>query len=480
MKKILLWSMMIVMVISIIASFSLTGCKTEAEEETVEEEVAEETTEEVAEETTEEAAEEETLEEESGIQPPEETVTIQLACWQLFEPMDTHWPIVYEQFKAKYPTIDIENITLPFEDHMAYLKTTLLGGEGPDIWNSNIGSQMAQFSEYAENLEPYAEADWGEDWKDTFLEPSIDWMLWANPDYVIALPMDLNSIHPLVYNKTLFDELGLVPPTNYDELLQVADVLKENGIIPWADAGSEGWINDHLFQIIALQFGDGTLYDQAREGKISWTDPQLVDAMEIFKKMYDDKIFGEDPYSVDFTAMTNEFYEGKAGMTHLGSWSLMNTLGENLAGEQDPETVFALTGDLSFNGENAEIRTVGWPGLNFSMNKDMDESKKNAAWIVLRELTDGIFAQYHADYISFFAASRNITANMDDLGLDSNQQEIINSYVEYLKNMKYGLPHRYPEINTAVWDNLNEVAIGTKTPLEALEALEEVSQNTVR
>ena len=472
MKKTILWIMMIILMVSMIASFSLTGCKTNAAEETT---AVEETT--AAEEAT---AEETTAAEEVGIKPPEENVTIQLATWGFLDPQDTNWVKAYALFKEKYPTIDIEHVVAPFDDHMAYLKTTLLGGEGPDIWNSNIGTQMAQFSAYAENLEPWAEADWGENWKDLFVDTTIDWMLWANPDYVIALPMDLSSIWPLVYNKTMFDELGLVPPTNYDELLQVAETLKENGITPWACAGAEGWINEHLFQIIALQLGDGTAYNKAREGEISWTDPMLVTAMETFKKMYDDKLFGEDPFSVDFTTMNNNFFAGKAGMSHLGSWTVGSTLGTSLAEGRDPETVFALTGDLSFTGEPLEIRTVAWPGYNYSMNKDMDESKKNAAWIVLREIVNGVFAQYSADNISYFSAVKDITPNLGSLQLTPEKQDVIDTYKEYLSGTKYALPHRYPEINTAVWDNLNEVAIGIKTPIEALEALEEVSQNTVR
>ncbi len=69
MKKILLWLMMIVLVISIVASFSLAGCKTEAAEETTEEEASEE---EVIEETAEEEAEEEEVTEETTEEIAEE------------------------------------------------------------------------------------------------------------------------------------------------------------------------------------------------------------------------------------------------------------------------------------------------------------------------------------------------------------------------------------------------------------------------
>ncbi len=64
MKKILLWLLVLTMCISVVASFSLVGCKTEAAEEVVEEEVAEE---EVAEEeVVEEVVEEEVAEEEAA------------------------------------------------------------------------------------------------------------------------------------------------------------------------------------------------------------------------------------------------------------------------------------------------------------------------------------------------------------------------------------------------------------------------------
>ena len=37
----------------------------------------------------------------------------------------------------------------------------------------------------------------------------------------------------MIYNKTMFDELGLEEPTTYEELLAVAKVIEEEkGIIP--------------------------------------------------------------------------------------------------------------------------------------------------------------------------------------------------------------------------------------------------------
>lgn len=421
----------------------------------------------------------ETTAEQAGIQPPKENVKIVLACWSLFEPMDVNWPIAYKMFKDKYPTIDIENKTLPYADHMTYLKTSLLGGEGPEIWTSNVGAQMAEFAAYAENLEPYAQADWGSNWKDMFYSPVLDWEYWANPDYLIGLPMGMSIVGPITYNKTLFDKLGLVPPKTYDELLQVAKTLKENGVNPWANAASEGWVNEHLFQIIGLQFGNGDEYDKAREGKITWTDPALVSTMEAFRKMFDDKLFGDDPYSgIMYPDFINAFYEGKYGMMHMGSWQLTTNWGKNLQGKQDPNTVFQVALAPDFGGNGQQTKATAYPGFAVSLNKDINQIKKDAAWIVIRELVNGVLQQFYLDKISTFGANKNIMANLTDL--TEEQQKMVDLYNEYSKNVVYCTANRYQEIQTAVWDNLNEVAIGTKTPVEALEAIEAVSKTIKR
>lgn len=106
---------------------------------------------------------------------------------------------------------------------------------------------------------------------------------------IYAMPFN-KSTEVLWYNKTLFDELGLTPPSNYDELVQVSKTIKEKKGI--AGAGfdslnnyyttflkSEGKVFDNNFDVTSEESAKAANYylDGVKEGyfRIAGTDKYL-------------------------------------------------------------------------------------------------------------------------------------------------------------------------------------------------------------
>ena len=106
---------------------------------------------------------------------------------------------------------------------------------------------------------------------------------------IYGMPFN-KSTEVLWYNKTLFDELGLTPPSNYDELVQVSKTIKEKKGIPGAGFDSlnnyyttflksEGKVFDNNFDVTSEASAKAVNYylEGVKEGyfRIAGTDNYL-------------------------------------------------------------------------------------------------------------------------------------------------------------------------------------------------------------
>jgi len=128
-KKVFLW----LLVISMIAVFSLAGCKEEAaEEEVAEEEVAEE-----------EVAEEEVAEEEEVVEVDPASFVGEISLMTFMDEMTVQGPngepTMVEMFNEVYPNITVNITKVPSGEMVERINTVLSAGTGiPDVW---VGEQ---------------------------------------------------------------------------------------------------------------------------------------------------------------------------------------------------------------------------------------------------------------------------------------------------------------------------------------------------
>lgn len=136
-----------------------------------------------------------------------------------------------------------------------------------------------------------------------------------------ALPFELN-IEGFWYNKQIFSQNNLQPPTTWDELVQLASNLQAKGIQPFAASGIQGWpltrlIGNYLFR----KFGPGAL-DDVKSGTAKLTDPAYVEAAQQVANLGKQGYFGKGVATLDYTPALNLFEQGKAAMLYMGSWEL--------------------------------------------------------------------------------------------------------------------------------------------------------------
>lgn len=134
--------------------------------------------------------------------------------------------------------------------------------------------------------------------------------LWALPYY------DAHS-YMCLYNKTLFDEMGLQAPQTWDELVSVSKALSEkDGVMPMIFQGKDGWAWPMMYTETYNQTTATNLlqlYSLFLKGESSFVSDASVQAFDLVKKFYDENDFNTGQPGTDDEGMIATFAQGKAG-----------------------------------------------------------------------------------------------------------------------------------------------------------------------
>ena len=143
-------------------------------------------------------------------------------------------------------------------------------------------------------------------------------------DHLWALPYYDASSYMCLYNKTLFDEMGLQAPSTWDELLTVSQALAgKDGMMPMIFQGKDGWAWPMMYTETYNQAtGNDAIaaVESFLKGETSFVSDASVQAFDLVKKFYDDNVLTTASLDTDEEGMIATFAQGKAGMLFAGTW----------------------------------------------------------------------------------------------------------------------------------------------------------------
>lgn len=146
---------------------------------------------------------------------------------------------------------------------------------------------------------------------------------------VMAVPI---SYYPwgLFYNKNLFADLSITPPTNWDELLSTCSALDKAGVIPVGLGVKDKWPVLAWFSYIALRSHEFDFYEQLMQGKISWQDDRVKAVMYKWKTLLEVCYTSKDPASYDWRLPSRSLARKQVGMVLSGNY-IMQLYSDNAA-----------------------------------------------------------------------------------------------------------------------------------------------------
>jgi raffinose/stachyose/melibiose transport system substrate-binding protein len=251
------------------------------------------------------------------------TVTLSYFSWL---PSPDQWEPIIAQFEEENPTIKIDfKGANDSGQYLGELDNLILADDTPDVYGIQATSAFDDYADYALDTEEYA-SDWIGGVKSELLDETT-----TSDGVVAAVPILTAGSEFYLYNKTLFDELGLSLPTDYDELLAVSEAAKAAGYTGFAMGAADGWHDDDFFIWLANQYGDGGEIYEAGAGEIPWDSDALVEAATKWQELFSDGAFQEAATSTTLYPQARDDYllARKALAMPTGSWHVSATLSTN-------------------------------------------------------------------------------------------------------------------------------------------------------
>ena len=232
-------------------------------------------------------------------------VTVKVIAAQYGQNTNAWWDGFVKDFNNDNPSINLVVDVVSWNDIYTVVNTRVANGDAPDVLNIDV------FADYqAEDLllpaKDYVSDETYNKMFPSFLEQSnVDGTIWAVPD--------LASARAMYYNKDILDEVGVEVPTNWDELKDVCQKIKDfyNGdVYPWGmdmttDEGQA------CFAYYTWNNGGGFVDD---EGNWTLNSAENVEAIEYALDLYKSGYTNSDPANQNRYNLQDMFGAGKMAM----------------------------------------------------------------------------------------------------------------------------------------------------------------------
>ena len=437
MKKFTILLLALMFTVSIL--FVGISCKTTTTETTAEATTAETTP---AAETT--AAETTAKEAEPG------KILLEVASHWWMEPLRGNvWRQVCVDFMKENPNVVISEVGVPYARYQDTFLTRLAAGEAPDIMTLGVPMlpvfQSLGYLSVLDDLVNISELE--KDFNETKNNGIVDGKYYA----LFLEP----SQYGLIYNKELFEQAGISePPKTPEDFLEAAKLLTNEEKQQFGYAmrhmvvdQSGGW-----YELSAWVFNFGGRW--AIDGKPTVNTPEVIEAIEFVKKLYDEGVM---PKATDAATYRKMCWEGKVAMLTDN----VSTLSGLIIGSGRDDLFLTTT----FPYKNIDQPVTFATGVMFSI-PSAAENKETAA-----KFLEYIF---RPDVLRTYANTVKNGVNSVTIN-----EEIIEAY-PYLKSFLLtklnpdfslippGLGNYFNEFSNAVFEQLEEVLVNNKSATDAM------------
>jgi len=228
------------------------------------------------------------------------------------------WKRMVTEFMEANPGVEIVDELLYDEAYHQKVTARLAAGDAP---------HMAYMG---------ADARWGAPWQEANQQidnrPYIDASVFdmnlipeMGPNgEVYYLPLGTSNITTVLYmNEPLVESLGFSEPQSYDDLVAMVPAATEAGLQVVSIDGADGWAwgSCLLSALIARTSGDPMWVSKAVNGENSFTDDAMVDALGIIESMVKDGVIDSKSVLVDYGANISTFSNEQALFFVQGQWA---------------------------------------------------------------------------------------------------------------------------------------------------------------
>jgi multiple sugar transport system substrate-binding protein/raffinose/stachyose/melibiose transport system substrate-binding protein len=214
--------------------------------------------------------------------------------------------------------IKVVDNTTGHEDFKTQILVMLAGDNPPDAFSYWAGARV-QFVVDSDGLQPIDDM-WAAKKLDDVIPPALaaQATVYNGKHYLIPFGYHYAG---LFYNPKVMKDAGITEfPTTWDGLLAMCETLKAKGVTPFALGSKDRWPAQFWFDYILLRTAGPEYRAKLMAGEASYTDPEVVTAMEMWKVLVDKGYFVENANAYSWTDAADQVANGKAAMTLMGTW----------------------------------------------------------------------------------------------------------------------------------------------------------------
>ncbi|GAA4563925.1 ABC transporter substrate-binding protein [Planotetraspora kaengkrachanensis] len=385
-------------------------------------------------------------------------------------------------FNQVYPNIKVTYKKLTIDGYDAAIRPALASSVGPDVFDVAPGAANGSVDIYGVNavdLTPAVEKALGADWKSKLAPIGVSSL--TADGKLAGLSIGSNYAGSVWVNQDLFDKYSLKPPTNYDEWKQVCAAFKSHGVKCFVQGAAQTAFNEDTLQAISNNIKPG-VWAQALDKKVPWTDPTIVQALTIWKKLFDDGIMQEGALGVQqYPDANNDFMSGKAAMVMMGTWYMQystvdgSTAAISGAGVGDPKPFTQLPiafPDVAGTGNVGSLYGDADFGLAVNKkSKSIAAATTFATWLT----TSQAGQQAVADILNDIPALMSVQPNWSSIKLvnaEKQQPALEKLITDAGKSPEPRLATVSADLQTAIGVASTTVAAGQATPEQAAATLQ--------
>ena len=367
------------------------------------------------------------------------------------------------RFETEYPDIRINRVAQS-SDIATYdqiLQAANLASNGPDVMTHFAGGPILSFAQFLEPLDQYfsqEERDQVTGW-DAVREDFL-------PDgAIVGIPYGAGSYFEVMYNRELMQQAGVDPdaqdwPATWEELLELAQGIKDAGINPFAIGEQQGYTGAWVMAtLVGGQIGTEGFFGM-RAGTVPLNDPSMITGYEQYKQPFDRQFVNGGAGSLTNDEGQQLFLRSEGAMLIQGGWfnrAAVNELGENVGNFPIPTLAGAPYAGAIAGGPNVSLGIT-----TYSERKP--EAVEFLKFLLRPEILD-----------LYVSAGQEEPSNHTDADVSVIQNPLLRNQAEWLQTREtiYPFDNIMPQVINDLFYRTNaSVFTGRVSPEEAANELQ--------
>jgi raffinose/stachyose/melibiose transport system substrate-binding protein len=247
----------------------------------------------------------------------------EISFWSWRQEDRAQYEAIFDKFEAANPGITVKFEAFEAASYATVLSTALAAGQGPDAMMvraygafetvAKAGYLMPLNEQIVPGLADMPKAAVQ---AETLREDGVTY----------AVPFASQTML-VIYNKDIYEKLGLKVPQTWDELMANARAIKDAGIFPFANGTATAWQNETIVSALGSSIAGPEFYADIQAGKTDFTDPRFIEALKAVQEA--STWFPDGFTGLDYASAQQLFSSGLAAMFAGGSFELANFRSQN-------------------------------------------------------------------------------------------------------------------------------------------------------